>query len=185
MKVDELRLVEETSLTDMMIQEHINNYFENQKLNYSLMGKKELRGHLISEDNWQKRHSLLSCEQLGVNIRVGDICFVDFGRAYCLESGFQHFGLILTISHGKAFVIPMTSNEQTYTQGYHPVDNPEGKSHLLRIGKVKGLNKPSVLFLNDAKFINTARIIDVKAHVPIKSKQFKVITRKVQECLGF
>jgi len=185
MKRQELRLVEEASLTDMMIQEHIDNYFENQKLSYSVMCKKELKGHLISEDNWQRRHDLLSCEQLGVNIRIGDICFIDFGRAYCLESGFQHFGLLLTICHGKAFIIPMTSNEQTYAQGYHPVENPLGKKHLLQIGKVKGLHKPSVLFINDAKFINTARIIDVKAHIPIKSELYRIIEQSVKDCLGF
>ena len=185
MKVQQLRLVEENEMTEMMIKEHIEYYLENQRENYNSMCTRELKGHLISEENWLRRHEYVSCEQLGVNIRVGDICFVDFGRAYTLESGFQHFGLILTMSHGKAFVIPMTSNEQTFNQGYHPIHNPSGKPHLLRIGKVKGLHRPSVLFLNDAKFINTARIIDVKAHIPPSSALFELVEEKIKECLGF
>ncbi|MDD6468149.1 MAG: hypothetical protein PUF50_08230 [Erysipelotrichaceae bacterium] len=186
MKAQELRIqLEEKDISSTLrVQEHIEGYLEDQKKTYYEMCAKELKGHLISEVNWRERHHLLSCEQLGVNVRVGDICYVDFGRAYLQEAGFQHFGLVLSMCHGKAFVIPMTSNPVTYAQGYHPEWNPCGKQHLLQIGLVKGLIKPSVLFLNDAKFINTARIIDVKAHISIGSELFGVIEKRVKECIN-
>lgn len=186
MKAQELHLQfkEETESSPMWVREHIDGYLEDQKKTYHSMCQKELKGHLISEVNWRERHQLLSCEQLGVNIKVGDICYVDFGRAYLQEAGFQHFGLILSMCHGKAFVVPMTSNPSTYAQGYHPEHNPNGKRHLLQIGLIPGLVKPSVLFVNDAKFINTARIIDVKAHIAVSSKLFELIVSRIKDCIN-
>ena len=186
MKAQELHmhLKEKDCENILRVHEHIEDYLEDQKKTYQAMCQKELKGHLISEINYRERHQLLSCEQLGVNIRVGDICYVDFGRAYIQEAGFQHFGLIVAMYHGKAFVIPMTSNPSTYAQGYHPVDNPNGKKHLLQIGLIPGLVRPSVLFLNDAKFINTARIIDVKAHIAVTSTLFELILCRIKECIN-
>ena len=48
---------------------------------------------------------------------------------------------------------------------------------------VAGMRKPSVLFINDAKWINTARIIDVKAHLDKDSELFKDIKERVKRCL--
>jgi len=186
MKAQELHMhFKEDECDDFLrVHEHIDGYLEDQKKTYRSMCQKELKGHLISEVNWRERHQLLSCEQLGVNIRVGDICYVDFGRAYIQEAGFQHFGLIVSMYHGKAFVIPMTSNPSTYAQGYHPIHNPNGKKHLLQIGLIPGLVRPSVLFMNDAKFINTARIIDVKAHIAVSSDLFILILDRIKECIN-
>ncbi|MBR5004955.1 MAG: hypothetical protein IKY14_05810, partial [Erysipelotrichaceae bacterium] len=123
------------------------------------------------------------CDQLGVKIQVGDICYIDFGQAYLNEAGFQHFGLILKIFNGKAFVVPMTSNPETYAQAYDEKNNVHGKQHLMRIGRIQGLYRESVLFLNDCKYINTARIIDVKARIPKESLLFEKITQRVIQCL--
>ena len=184
MKAQELHMQLKDDDNVLRVHEHIEGYLEDQKKTYRSMCQKELKGHLISEINYRERHQLLSCEQLGVNIRIGDICYVDFGRAYIQEAGFQHFGLIVSMYHGKAFVIPMTSNPSTYAQGYHPVDNPNGKRHLLQIGLIPGLVRPSVLFMNDAKFINTARIIDVKAHIAVTSTLFELILSRIKECIN-
>ena len=186
MKAQELHMhFKEDETEDILrVREHIEGYLAETKKNYHTMCQKELKSHLISEVNYQERHQLLSCEQLGVNIRIGDICYVDFGRAYIQEAGFQHFGLIVAMYHGKAFVIPMTSNPSTYAQGYHPIDNPNGKKHLLQIGLIPGLVRPSVLFMNDAKFINTARIIDVKAHIAVSSPLFSLIVNRIKECIN-
>ena len=186
MKAQELhmQLKQEDCEDILRVHEHIEDYLEDQKKTYQTMCTKELKSHLISEVNYRDRHQLLSCEQLGVNIRVGDICYVDFGRAYIQEAGFQHFGLIISMYHGKAFVVPMTSNPSTYAQGYHPEYNPNGKKHLLQIGLIPGLVRPSVLFLNDAKFINTARIIDVKAHIAVNSTLFELILLRIKECIN-
>ena len=69
----------------------------------------------------------------------------------------------------------MTSNSVAYNSAYDRYDNPEGITHLMRLGKVDGLFKYSFLFLNDAKFINTARIIDVKSHINVNGKLFNEI----------
>lgn len=166
------------------VQEQIDSYFCDQRHYYKQMEQKEQIRMLISEMNWQTRHSLPSCRAVGIKACIGDICFIDFGKAYRYETGFQHFGLILSMYHGKVFVVPMTSNAMTYALGYHPKENPQGKRHLLRIGQVVGLAKPSVLFVNDAKFINPARILDVKAHIDENSEAFQEIRRRIKKCIG-
>ena len=100
-----------------------------------------------------------------VYVKVGDICFTDFGLAYLSEVGYQHFGLVLAMKHGKIFVVPMSGNSSAYHKAYDPV---------LRAG-----NKSSVLFLNDAKWINSARVIDVKAHIDPNSYLFD----KIKKCV--
>ncbi len=128
---------------------------------------------LISEQNYTQRSQHTGCKSLGVRIRVGDICFIDFGKAYLNEAGFQHFGFILTIKNHKALVIPMTSHRNKKSE--------LEKNHLFYIGKIEGMAKDSTLFLNDARFINTARIIDVKAHIPKNSGLFKDISQRFCE----
>ena len=150
---------------------------------YAQLPERVLQSHLISEANWMLRREYRSCDQLGVKIQVGDICYIDFGQAYLNEAGFQHFGLILKIFNGKAFVVPMTSNPETYAQAYDEKTNIHGKQHLMRIGRIQGLYRESVLFLNDCKYINTARIIDVKARIPKDSLLFEKITQRILQCL--
>lgn len=76
----------------------------------------------------------------------------------------------------------MSGNHSAYRQAYSK-ENPNGKRHLMRLGKMKGMNKESVLFINDAKWINTARIIDIKAHLDKNSELFKEIKERVKDCL--
>ena len=72
----------------------------------------------------------------------------------------------------------MTSNPQTYRKAF----TNEG-TYLFPLGTIEGLYKESVLFLNDAKFINTARIIDVKAHIPVDSEMFLKIKSKLKNLI--
>ncbi len=160
-----------------------SRYLELKKQAYHDLNNKEIIAHLISEANWMLRYRAKSCEQFKVKIRVGDICYIDFGPAYLNEAGFQHFGLVLSIMNSKAFVVPMTSNSGTYNQAYDAECYPCGKKHLMRLGLIDGLKKESVLFLNDCKYINTARIIDVKAHLNIEEDLFISIKKRVVECL--
>lgn len=160
----------------------VDMFVEEQTKEYETLDVKEALPKLISDANYRERKNITSCNELGVDIRVGDICYIDFGEAYIYEIGFQHFGLILTLFHNKAFVVPMSGNHGAYMQAYSK-DNPKGKKHLMRLGKIKGMNKESVLFLNDAKWINTARIIDVKSHLDRNSLLFNDIKEKVKDCL--
>lgn len=140
---------------------------------------------ITSEANRLIRSKCASCAELGIRIREGDICFIDFGDAYLYESGYQHFGLIVSLCHGKALVVPMTSNTEMIKAAYDPITTPQGKRHLMRIGLIKGMARESVLFLNDAKFINTARIIDVKAKINRQSPLFQEIKNRLKECMRF
>ena len=160
-----------------------DHYLQMKKKAYHDLSAKELEAHLISEANWMIRNRAKSCEQFRVQIHVGDICYIDFGPAYLNEAGFQHFGLILSMMNSKAFVVPMTSNPSTYRQAYDPKTYPCGKKHLMRLGLIPGMKKESVLFLNDCKYINTARIIDVKAHIEPEEPLFLAIQKRVIEGL--
>ena len=170
------------SLACLQEWENYTNQIYNQIEHLSV---KEAAVQMISEQNWQDRSQLKSCEQIGINVEVGDICFIEFGRAFVYEAGYQHFGLVVSKCNGKALVIPMTSNSSTYEQAYDIELNPNGKKHLMKIGQIIGLHRPSVLFLNDAKYINTARIISIKAHIPQESELFKNVLRRMLECMFF
>ncbi len=110
-----------------------------------------------------------------LNIQVGDFCFIDYGSAYQLEAGYQHFGLVLSECNGKLFVIPMSSNPFIFKQAYDEFDHPKGKVHLHRLKKCCGLTRDSTLYLNDAKFISSARVIEVVGHLDSKDYRFKKI----------
>ena len=159
-----------------------NHYIEEKSSDYQTLEVKEAMSRFISEQNLRTRRNTGSCFELGVDIRIGDICYIDFGEAYISEIGYQHFGIILSLFHNKAFVVPMSGNHSAYLQAYGK-DNPNGKRHLMRLGRINGMNKESVLFLNDAKFINTARIIDVKAHLDRNSRLFTDIKERVHSCI--
>lgn len=89
-----------------------------------------------------------------LNVQPGSICWIDYGVAYQYEAGFQHLGLVLSICHGKALVVPMTSNSQTFQKAY-------SEMYLLPLKRFGKLKKDSALFLNDAKFISLQRFIKV------------------------
>ena len=166
-------------------EEKINRVLEAKVKEYDSMPEKLLESVLTSEMNSMFRRSHTTCNDFGVEYRVGDVLYIDFGNAYINEAGFQHFGLVMSIKNGKPFVIPMTSNPATYSQAYDRRYNPYGKKHLMRIGLVPGLNRGSVLFLNDAKFINSARIIDRKGYILPDSNLFLNIKTRLLSYLFF
>lgn len=136
----------------------------------------------ISGFNRMQRKDWISHEQ--VKPKVGDICFIDFGQAYINEAGFQHFGLVVSNFNYKSFVIPMSSNRKTIQKAYNYPYAKDVRTHLYYIGLIEGLNKPSVLFLNDGKFINTSRIISVNAHINEDSKMFQEIKNHMHQVFG-
>ncbi len=143
----------------------------------------ELKKILVSEINYEIRKRYKSSELLGFKVKIGDVCYIDFGKAYINEAGFQHFGVVISMNNAKAFVVPMTSNESTYFQSYCEKEYPCGKKHLMRLPDMDGLNRKSVLFLNDSKFVNTSRVIEIKGHIDVESKLFLSIKNRVKECL--
>lgn len=140
------------------------------------MPDKEAYAYLVSKLNLCDRKNASGCEEFGIHICEGDICFMDYGPAYLQESGYQHFGLILSICNHKAFIVPLSSNAKAYA-------NAPNKVHLMRLGLVQGLNKRSVVFLNDARWINTSHIVDVKSHLETGSILFRQIRLNVMMLL--
>lgn len=141
-----------------------------------------LKAIYISAVNHYERHRLPNNQYTGVDIRVGDICYIDFGDAFIGEIGYQHFGIIIAIYRNKAFVVPMSGNQKAFKEAYSD-NNPFGKKHLMPFEKLGKMNKNSVLFINDAKWISTARIIDVKAHLNRNSKKFEKIIERVKDII--
>lgn len=159
------------------------NYMRYRKDLYQALTPQNAQSSMISEANWVERSRYFSGEEMGIFVEPGDICYMDFGQQYLNEAGYQHFGLVMSICSKKALVIPMTSNPSTYAKAYDPIDNPQGKRNLMRIGKVEGLYKLSVLFLNDIRYVNTARVIDVKAHIPTDSQLFLTAQKRMMEIM--
>ena len=97
--------------TVMKWQQLMDQMLKERQEDFARMNRKEQAEHLISEANHSERAALYSCASFGIEPRVGDICFIDFGAdAYQCEIGFQHFGIVMRMFHGKAFVIPMSGN---------------------------------------------------------------------------
>lgn len=161
----------------------IEDAFCQERMMLENLKDKEIFDYMVSKMNFCSRKELLSCRQMDVIINVGDICYIDFGMAYQHEIGYLHFGIIMAKNHGKVFVVPMTGNEKAYMNAYDRKKNVHGKRHLMRLGFVEGMDKLSVLFINDSKWINSARIIDVKGHVSRKSELFKEIQRRIFDSL--
>lgn len=156
-----------------------DSYVRMRKNVYKPLVSTHLDSNLVSEANWVLRSQCRCGEDLGIQARPGDVVYMDFGQAYLNEAGYQHFGIIISMCRHKALVIPMTSNPVQYRSAYDEKENPGGRTHLMRLGQLPGMAKPSVLFLNDMKYVNTARIIDIKAHLDTDSALFAKIRRRM------
>ncbi len=163
--------------------EVMKNYFHYRREVYENLLPEHLQNSMVSERNWMERWNLSSSADLGITVRLGDICYTDFGQGYLYECAYQHFGLVVAIYGNKALLVPMTSNEQQYQNAYDAKENPGGRRHLMRIGKIPGLSKASVLFLNDMRFINTARVIDVMGRIDPSTDLFIEVQERILQIL--
>lgn len=161
--------------------EIIEFYLNSKKDEFLEVNKRQLARLLISEFNYSLRKEFKSSELVNIKVKVGDICYIDYGRAYINEAGYQHFGLVIGICNSKALVIPMSSNFNMYNQSFCPQSYLNGKPHLFRLPEIKGLHKKSVLFLNDTKFINTARVIEVKGFISPSCRLYKDIIKRLKQ----
>ncbi len=174
--------VEEKWLSEYDQDKHrdlLESYFDDYKKYLLSLSKGQQRKECVSGYNRMKRVKYWSCDALNISVEVGDICFIEYGQVFINEAGYQHFGLVVSQFNHKLLVVPMTSNDEAVRQARNVID--EGKEHLYYIGKVEGLNKPSVLFLNDCKFINSCRIISVNGHISPRSRMFKEICHCLKE----
>ena len=170
-------LLHEEEISEARMDKILRQYVRETYGYYKVMEPKDALTRLLSDANYRDRCKKGGAGELGIWIKPGDICYIDYGLSYLNEMGFQHFGLVVKIVHCKAFVIPMTSNEKTYRNAL----KKDYKGHLMPIGKIPGMYKDSVLFLNDYRSINTARVIGVQAHISTKSELFQTIKSRLQE----
>lgn len=161
----------------------LQDYMQDRAAVYSILTPGREDCAIVSEANFIARGHYACGEKIGIKVSPGDICYIEFGQAYLNECGFQHFGLVMSVVNRKALVIPMTSNQHTYEQAWDPQDHPSGRKNLMRIGKPAGMRRNSVLFLNDAKFINTARVIDIVAHLATDEKTFQDVKGRLAKLL--
>lgn len=162
---------------DELIDEYIDSYIE--FINDLPIWQQ--RKECLSGLNRVSRINYWSSKDLNIPIKPGDICYFEYGQAFLNEAGYQHFGLVISKFNHKAFVIPMTSNRKTIkkaieSKGCH-------RNHLYYIGQLDGLDKASVLFLNDSKYINTCRIISVNAHLDPESSMFNEIIKTLKHVI--
>ena len=151
-----------------------SNHLEQEML--KSLDEREVYDYMISKMNYCQRKKMVSSLDVGMYLTIGDICYIDYGMAYLWETGYQHFGLILSIRNGKAFVVPVSGSMRA-------VSGADKRSHVMHLGMIEGMNKPSILYINDAKWINTARILDIKAHLDHKSQLFLDIKQNVREMI--
>lgn len=109
------------------------------------LNESEVYDYMLSKLNFCQRKQMYSSLEAKVYVKVGDICFTDFGLAYLSEVGYQHFGLVLAMKHGKIFVVPMSGNSSAYHKAYDPILRA-GKRHLMRLPEIEGLNKRAYCF---------------------------------------
>ena len=147
---------------------------------YSRLIPDYVQPNMRSEAMWVLRSRCHTGADVGVHVERGDICWMDYGQTFLNEMGYQHFGLVLSLCNKKALIAPLTSNRQAYERA--GMTN-RMENHLFRIGQPEGLNRPSTLFLNDLRFVNTARILYVRAHIDPESSMFQEIQTRVIEIL--
>lgn len=134
--------------------------------------------NMKSEAMWLLRGRYASGEDIGIHVTPGDICWMDYGQTFNNEMGYQHFGLVLSLCNRKALVVPVTSNEEMYRKA-----NDRRHPHLFRIGMPTGLRRNSTLFLNDLRYVNTARILEKRAHIEPDSELFQEICDRIEDNL--
>ena len=160
---------------DHLIEHYLSEYNDFMRNLPDYLRRKEC----VSGLNRVQRLKLRSSSELNIGVVPGDICFIDYGQVYINEAGYQHFGLVISEFNDKLFVVPMTSNREMVRRS----SGPNRRKHLYNIGQVLGLNRPSVLFLNDCKYINSSRIISVNAHICPDSEMFAEISSHLKRNL--
>lgn len=157
-----------------------DNLVELIKYDLSNMSTEEAINSLISEINYRERRKEFENIKISngtLNVKIGNICLVDFGRQYNLECSYVHPALVLSKSHKKLFVIPITSNKKQFQNAsFWQYDNLV--PFIYQEYNKSNIKKHSTLFLNDAKWINTSRIIANIGEVDVHSREFEEIANR-------
>ena len=157
-------------------------YAENYLRSLKQLNAYDASSIIKSDSSWLQKHSFneFKVGDRNVAIKPGQICYLDYGKAYKGELAYFHYGLCVSRKDGKLFVIPITSATSWINDCYHPVKNPSATKKYRQGLKSEGFSKDCVLMLNDAKFISAGRIdsLDVEINpdtlVEIQQQLFTV-----------
>lgn len=144
------------------------------------MSTEEAINSLISEINYTERRKCFKNIKIAdgkLDVKIGSICLIDFGRQYNLECSYVHPALVLSKSHKKLFTIPITSSKKQFQNAsFWQYDNLV--PFVYREYDKANIKKDSTLFLNDAKWINSSRIIACIGEIDVHSKEFEEIINR-------
>lgn len=131
---------------------------------------------IISDANWiQKSSTGEFCDNANkrILIEVGKMYYIDYGKTFCGELSYFHYGLCIGKRDGKILIVPMRSGSDVFEKAYHPVNNPMGNRKYRQALIQEGFVKNSVLLINDTKYISAGRI----------DKESKIINKDILESI--
>jgi|GEM_PF-2259986 hypothetical protein len=133
---------------------------------------------LKSEATWLQKHSFTEYRDENnktVDINIGNVCYIDYGKTYQGELSYYHYGLCVGVRDGKILIIPITSGTNWRTECYHPILNPNKNKKFRQALKSEGFSKDCVLKINDAKFLSAGRIDSIDNESEINKEILKEI----------
>ena len=163
-----VKTVKENHLAGVLVAHHMDDLIET----YLMMEEKNLEPSYYGLRSEMMYHGILVKRPL-LSYTKAQL------QKYCDERGIRYY-------------IDSTNLSDEYTRNrirhsinkaYDPYDNPHGKRNLYQLGKLPGMNRESVLFLNDARFINTARVIKIMAHLDTGDRRFSDIQNRLKAIL--
>lgn len=125
------------------------------------MNAYEAASTILSEANWIQKSSFtdfIDDENKKVNIKIGTVYYVDYGKTFAGELAYFHYGLCIAKKDNKYLIIPITSGTDYFSTCYHPRLNPTANKKNRQALKSEGFAKDCVLKINDAKYISAGRI---------------------------
>ncbi len=116
---------------------------------------------IISDANWIQKSTIddfYDNTNKRIPIELGNIYYIDYGKTFCGELSYFHYGLCIGKRDGKILIVPMRSGYDVFDKAYHPTNNPMGNRKYRQALTQEGFAKNSVLLINDTKYISAGRI---------------------------
>lgn len=104
------------------------------------------------------------------NCTEGTIVEVEFGLTYKTETPYRHSALVIKEYKNKIMVIPSTSKQDYWENGFHPLSNPTGNKEYFRVTTTDGFDHDCVLVMNELKTISKNRIISTCGNMEVSSE---------------
>ena len=116
---------------------------------------------IISDANWIKKNSVDTFYDGNgnkVTINIGKVYYIDYGKTFCGELSYYHYGLCIGKKDKKILIIPMRSGHDVFEHSYHPEKKPNGNKKYRQGLEEEGFQKDCILMINDCKYISAGRI---------------------------